>query len=81
MDKTIVFKCGGSVIRELSDTFYENVRSLQAAGFKLAIVHGGVLKSRACCKIRSENGICRWTAQNNKAGVRGSRNGPFRNGE
>ncbi|WP_144522743.1 acetylglutamate kinase [Bacillus pumilus] len=41
MDKTIVFKCGGSVIRELSDTFYENVRSLQAAGFKLAIVHGG----------------------------------------
>lgn len=50
MDKTIVFKCGGSVIRELSDTFYENVRSLQAAGFKLAIVHGGVLKSRACRK-------------------------------
>ena len=41
MNKTIVFKCGGSVIRELSDTFYENVRSLQAAGFKLAIVHGG----------------------------------------
>ncbi|MGE6630958.1 acetylglutamate kinase [Bacillus sp. NPDC077027] len=41
MNKTIVFKCGGSVIRELSDTFFENVRTLQDAGFKLAIVHGG----------------------------------------
>ncbi|MCB7152408.1 acetylglutamate kinase [Bacillus stercoris] len=41
MKKTIVFKCGGSVIRELSEGFFQNLKELTASGWKLAIVHGG----------------------------------------
>ncbi|MEC1682722.1 acetylglutamate kinase [Bacillus mojavensis] len=41
MKKTIVFKCGGSVIRELSEEFFQNLRELMESGWKLAIVHGG----------------------------------------
>ena len=41
MKKTIVFKCGGSVIRELSEEFFQNLKELMASGWKLAIVHGG----------------------------------------
>ncbi|MDP4523500.1 acetylglutamate kinase [Bacillus halotolerans] len=41
MKKTIVFKCGGSVIRELSEEFFQNLKELMESGWKLAIVHGG----------------------------------------
>lgn len=41
MSKTIVFKCGGSVIRELSDEFFQNVKELVEEGWKIAVVHGG----------------------------------------
>lgn len=41
MSKIIVLKCGGSAIDELSDDFFENIRSLQASGMKPVIVHGG----------------------------------------
>ncbi|KKB73372.1 MULTISPECIES: acetylglutamate kinase [Bacillus] len=41
MNKTIVFKCGGSVIRELSDEFFRNVKKLVEEGWKIAVVHGG----------------------------------------
>ncbi|MED2944046.1 acetylglutamate kinase [Bacillus swezeyi] len=41
MSKTIVFKCGGSVIRELSDEFFQNLKELFEAGWKIAVVHGG----------------------------------------
>ncbi|MBT2634822.1 acetylglutamate kinase [Bacillus sp. ISL-26] len=41
MKKTIVFKCGGSVIRELSAAFFQNVKELMQAGWNIAIVHGG----------------------------------------
>ncbi|MCY9203701.1 acetylglutamate kinase [Bacillus atrophaeus] len=41
MDKTIVFKCGGSVIRELSAEFFHNVKELMQSGWNIAIVHGG----------------------------------------
>ncbi|MBA5709761.1 acetylglutamate kinase [Bacillus velezensis] len=41
MKKTIVFKCGGSVIRELSADFFQNVKELMQSGWNLAVVHGG----------------------------------------
>ncbi|WP_077737060.1 acetylglutamate kinase [Bacillus sonorensis] len=41
MGKTIVFKCGGSVIRELSDEFFENLKKLAEEGWHIAVVHGG----------------------------------------
>ncbi|QJC95655.1 Acetylglutamate kinase [Bacillus mojavensis] len=41
MKKTIVFKCGGSVIRELSEEFFQSLKELMESGWKLAIVHGG----------------------------------------
>lgn len=40
MGKTIVFKCGGSVIRELSDEFFQNLKDLTESGWKIALVHG-----------------------------------------
>ncbi|MGD2403749.1 acetylglutamate kinase [Bacillus velezensis] len=41
MKKTIVFKCGGSVIRELSADFFQNVKELMQSGWNIAVVHGG----------------------------------------
>jgi acetylglutamate kinase len=41
MNKTIVFKCGGSVIKEISDDFFANLQQLKTDGWKFAIVHGG----------------------------------------
>lgn len=41
MNKTIVFKCGGSVIKEISDDFFANLKQLKNDGWKFAIVHGG----------------------------------------
>ncbi|MGG0157355.1 acetylglutamate kinase [Bacillus velezensis] len=41
MKKTIVFKCGGSVIRELSADFFQNLKELMQSGWNLAVVHGG----------------------------------------
>lgn len=41
MNKTIVFKCGGSVIQEISDDFFANLKQLTSNGWKIAIVHGG----------------------------------------
>lgn len=37
----IVFKCGGSSVDELSETFFQNIRALQRIGKKPVIVHGG----------------------------------------
>ena len=41
MDNIIVFKCGGSSVADLSDDFFENIKSLQKQGVKPVIVHGG----------------------------------------
>ncbi|MDA7026072.1 acetylglutamate kinase [Bacillus sp. CLL-7-23] len=41
MKKIIVFKCGGSVIRQLSASFFANLRELIEQGWKIVIVHGG----------------------------------------
>lgn len=41
MRKIIVLKCGGSTIDHLSDDFFENIVTLQKAGFQPVLVHGG----------------------------------------
>lgn len=41
MDDIVVLKCGGSMIDSLSDSFFENIKSLQESGLKPIIVHGG----------------------------------------
>ena len=41
MDNIIVFKCGGSSVDDLSEEFFNNIRSLQKQGKKPVIVHGG----------------------------------------
>src|SRR5690625_7130935 len=41
MRNIIVLKCGGSTIDHLSDDFFENIITLQKAGFHPVIVHGG----------------------------------------
>ncbi|WP_223588752.1 acetylglutamate kinase [Neobacillus bataviensis] len=37
----IVIKCGGSVLDELSSSFFTSISELQNLGFKLVFVHGG----------------------------------------
>jgi len=39
--ETVVIKIGGSLIYELSVTFFENINLLQKSGKKVIIVHGG----------------------------------------
>lgn len=41
MSNIIVLKCGGSTINTLSDSFFKNIITLQHAGLKPVIVHGG----------------------------------------
>lgn len=44
MKKIIVFKCGGSVIWELFEEFFDNLKELMVLGWKLVIVYGGGLE-------------------------------------
>lgn len=37
----LVIKCGGSIIDELSETFFESVKKLQEEGYQIVFVHGG----------------------------------------
>ena len=37
----LVIKCGGSIIDELSESFFESVKQLQSEGYKIVFVHGG----------------------------------------
>lgn len=39
--KVLVIKCGGSIIDELDDSFFESIRDLQNNQFKILFVHGG----------------------------------------
>lgn len=39
--KTIVIKCGGSVMDELTPTFFDSLIELQKQGYHLIFVHGG----------------------------------------
>ena len=37
----LVIKCGGSIIEELSESFFESVKQLQSEGYQIVFVHGG----------------------------------------
>ncbi|OLN22954.1 acetylglutamate kinase [Domibacillus antri] len=39
--KTVVVKCGGSVLKELSESFFDSMKALLADGYKIVFVHGG----------------------------------------
>lgn len=41
MEKIIVIKCGGSMIDDLSEKFFMDIKEMQDQGFKPIIVHGG----------------------------------------
>lgn len=37
----LVIKCGGSIINELSESFFTSVKELQSKGYRIVFVHGG----------------------------------------
>ncbi|MDQ0217545.1 acetylglutamate kinase [Peribacillus cavernae] len=39
--KILVIKCGGSIIEELSPSFFTSIKELQSQGYQLVFVHGG----------------------------------------
>jgi acetylglutamate kinase len=39
--KVLVIKCGGSIIQELSPSFFKSIKELQNHGYRLVFVHGG----------------------------------------
>ncbi|KKB36977.1 acetylglutamate kinase [Bacillus thermotolerans] len=41
MNKTIVVKCGGSVLSELSPSFFKSMKELTEQGYSIVFVHGG----------------------------------------
>ncbi|WLR53165.1 acetylglutamate kinase [Bacillus tianshenii] len=41
MKETVVIKCGGSTMAELSDSFFQSIAELKASGKQVVIVHGG----------------------------------------
>lgn len=41
MKDVIVLKCGGSIMKNLTDRFFTNIKTLQKSGLKPIIVHGG----------------------------------------
>lgn len=41
MNEIAVIKCGGSIIDNLSERFFENIQQLQQSGMKPIVVHGG----------------------------------------
>ncbi|MCM3651177.1 acetylglutamate kinase [Metabacillus litoralis] len=41
MSKTVVLKCGGSTVHQLSDSFFQSLNALIENNWKVMIVHGG----------------------------------------
>src|SRR4051812_31046500 len=39
--QTIVIKCGGSILAELSDSFFNSIKELKESGYRVVVVHGG----------------------------------------
>lgn len=39
--KTVLIKCGGSIIDELSPEFFQSIKELKKQGYAIVIVHGG----------------------------------------
>ncbi|MFC0272009.1 acetylglutamate kinase [Metabacillus herbersteinensis] len=57
MNKTIVLKCGGSIIHQLSDSFFHSLQNLKQSNWKIVIVHGGgpdITKMLSSLKISSQ---------------------------
>ncbi|MDQ0268763.1 acetylglutamate kinase [Cytobacillus purgationiresistens] len=66
--KSIVIKCGGSVMNELSPSFFESMKNLEEAGYRLIFVHGGgpdINKMLEIHQVKSEfvNGLRKTTAE------------------
>lgn len=41
MENTFVLKCGGSILNNLSEDFYQSILLMREQGWKIVIVHGG----------------------------------------
>ncbi|MCM3411981.1 acetylglutamate kinase [Metabacillus litoralis] len=41
MSKTVVLKCGGSTVHQLSETFFQSLKDLVSSNWRVMIVHGG----------------------------------------
>ncbi|KAB7705275.1 acetylglutamate kinase [Bacillus aerolatus] len=60
--KTIVVKCGGSVLSELSEAFFDSMKELTEKGYAIVFVHGGgpeINSMLEALKVKSEfkNGL------------------------
>ncbi|MEH7381725.1 acetylglutamate kinase [Bacillus sp. JJ1533] len=66
--QTIVIKCGGSILAELSNSFFDSIKELKESGYRVVIVHGGgpeIGQTLASLKIESEfvNGLRKTTKE------------------
>ncbi|MEH7388351.1 acetylglutamate kinase [Bacillus sp. JJ1521] len=66
--QTIVIKCGGSILAELSDPFFNSIKELKESGYRVVVVHGGgpeIGQTLASLKIESEfvNGLRKTTKE------------------
>ncbi len=66
--KTLVIKCGGSIIDELSESFFESIKELQSRGWRMVFVHGGGPDINAMLEQSNitpifENGLRKTTAE------------------
>ncbi|MED3717543.1 acetylglutamate kinase [Geobacillus thermodenitrificans] len=68
MENTVVIKCGGSVLDELSPAFFASVKTMREQGMNVVIVHGGgpeIGKMLKQLNVRSEfvNGLRKTTKE------------------
>ncbi|WP_077617282.1 acetylglutamate kinase [Bacillus sinesaloumensis] len=66
--ETIVIKCGGSILSELSDSFFSSIKELKYKGYRVVIVHGGgpeIAQTLSSLNIKSDfvNGLRRTTKE------------------
>ncbi|TCJ04438.1 acetylglutamate kinase [Cytobacillus praedii] len=66
--KTVLIKCGGSVIDELSPSFFTSLKELEKEGYHLLFVHGGGPDINALLELYQvprefENGLRKTTAE------------------
>lgn len=66
--ETIVIKCGGSILSELSDSFFNSIKELKDSGYKVVVVHGGgpeIAQTLSSLNLKSEfvNGLRKTTKE------------------
>ena len=66
--KTIVIKCGGSIIGRLSDQFFDSLAELRSEGYSFVFVHGGgpdinEMLDRFEVPVQFENGLRKTTKE------------------